>query len=175
MMTLESLMQFVAYVRFRDRKARRNWTCGLTLSTFITNHVIAIFHGLWAHHFTFGDIPGNRVEPWAWSLSCNSYSNRVILCRVCYWTWRYHQYLSERNNFLIFIAIAIWGYVRSLIYVALGLILHGLFDILYGPHATNPSPEWWAPFCLGVDIVMGFYLLYLVKRHPSNITVRPSR
>ena len=71
------------------------------------------------------------------------------------------------SNILIaglFVGLALFGYMRSLKLVAFGLILHGIFDGIYAFSFTNPSPEWWAPFCFAVDIALGGFLLVIIKR-----------
>ena len=56
-------------------------------------------------------------------------------------------------------ALAITGYKRGLALVGVGMIAHGLFDLAMGHVDANPAPSWWAPFCLGVDVVLGVWLL----------------
>jgi len=68
----------------------------------------------------------------------------------------------------LFVVLALFGYLRSLTVVAFGLILHGVFDGIYLLSSTNPSPEWWAPFCFAVDIALGIFLVFLIKT--SKIT-----
>jgi len=63
----------------------------------------------------------------------------------------------------LFVVLALFGYMRSLMLVALGLILHGVFDGVYLLSSTNPSPEWWGPFCFAVDIALGTFLILLIK------------
>ncbi|MEL7232805.1 MAG: hypothetical protein AAGJ85_09890 [Pseudomonadota bacterium] len=69
---------------------------------------------------------------------------------------------------LVFIVGALVGYVKSVRLIAFLLIGHGLFDATYhfAFHDHSPAPHWWAPFCFGVDFVLGFYLLWLEKTKP---------
>jgi len=49
--------------------------------------------------------------------------------------------------------------------VALGLFLHGGFDVMHGHVITNPGvPAWWPGFCLAYDVTAGAYLLRLNQR-----------
>lgn len=69
---------------------------------------------------------------------------------------------------LVFIVGALIGYKRSAALIAFLLIGHGVFDAIYhfGFHEHTPAPEWWAPFCFGVDFVFGGYLLWLQRFKP---------
>lgn len=64
---------------------------------------------------------------------------------------------------ILFFLLAILGYKTSLYIVAAGLIMHGLFDMAYSGVASNPSPEWWAPLCLAIDVVLGVFLIFSIK------------
>lgn len=68
---------------------------------------------------------------------------------------------------LLFVALAVIGARRSLWWIVAAMILHGLFDILDGLRAPDPSPDWWGPFCLGVDIAIGLALAGLLLRGSS--------
>ena len=64
----------------------------------------------------------------------------------------------------LFMGLAIIGYVKGLWLIALGLILHGLFDVAYLVLGASPAPEWWGPLCLAVDIVLGAFLIFLITK-----------
>ena len=57
-----------------------------------------------------------------------------------------------------FIILAFLGARVSLWFVAAGLPLHGLFDWTADYMLADPSPDWWGPFCVGVDFVAAAYL-----------------
>ena len=61
--------------------------------------------------------------------------------------------------FLGFLAIAAISYRSRLVIAGVGLVLHGLFDAWAGGMTDGPEPDWWAPFCLGVDAVLGLWLI----------------
>ena len=67
----------------------------------------------------------------------------------------------------LFIALAVMGARQSLWWLVAAMILHGLFDMLDGLSAPDPSPGWWGPFCLGVDLAIGLSLAFLILRGPS--------
>ena len=71
----------------------------------------------------------------------------------------------------LFAALAIAGYKRGLAVVGVGMIAHGLFDLVMGYVDANPAPGWWAPFCLGMDMVLGIWLLaFRPWEHPAATT-----
>ena len=72
----------------------------------------------------------------------------------------------------VFGALAIAGYKRGLALVGVGMIAHGLFDLAMGHVDANPAPSWWAPFCLGVDVVLGVWLLAFRPWERSATQVR---
>ena len=62
--------------------------------------------------------------------------------------------------FVLFLAIAAVSYRTSLVIAGAALIAHGLFDIAVAGAGEGPEPDWWAPFCLGVDGVIGLWLIF---------------
>lgn len=65
----------------------------------------------------------------------------------------------------VFVAIAIAGYLRSAALVGVGVLLHGVFDVVH-PHVVDNAgvPSWWPPICLGFDAVLGAWILLLAWR-----------
>jgi len=56
--------------------------------------------------------------------------------------------------FAVFTAIAVTGFRRSLKFVAFGLVLHGVFDLVHDEIVINPGvPGWWPAFCASYDVV----------------------
>ena len=65
----------------------------------------------------------------------------------------------------VFCAIAIAGYWRSAAIVGVGVLLHGVFDAVHPHMVVNAGvPAWWPPICLGFDVVLGGWILYLSWR-----------
>lgn len=71
----------------------------------------------------------------------------------------------ELIPFAGFSILAVLGARRWPALVALGLFLHGGFDVMHGHVITNPGvPAWWPGFCLAYDVTAGAYLLHLSQR-----------
>lgn len=65
----------------------------------------------------------------------------------------------EAGVMLLFAALAIAGFKRSLWLVVGALAAHGVFDWFHTPLITNPGvPMWWPQFCLAYDVVAALYL-----------------
>jgi len=57
------------------------------------------------------------------------------------------------SGFLVF---AIIGYKKSHWLVAIGLVGHGVFDIVHHLAIENPGvPHWWPGFCSAFDVTLG--------------------
>ncbi len=64
--------------------------------------------------------------------------------------------------FAAFTWLALRGFRHGMHLIAGGLIAHGLFDL--GVMVIDgPGPDWWPPFCAGVDIVAGAALIRLLQ------------
>lgn len=64
----------------------------------------------------------------------------------------------------VFSAVAIAGALRWPILLGLGILIHGLFDFAHSSLIDNSGvPLWWPAFCAGVDIVLGIWVIYLIK------------
>ena len=68
--------------------------------------------------------------------------------------------------FLMFIWLA---YHYSFWFIALGWLLHIVWDIGVHAHETAPYvPQWYAWLCVGFDAVVAFYLMVLLVRHAEQ-------
>ena len=73
--------------------------------------------------------------------------------------------LSEAIPIALFLLAAGIGFRKGLWWVAIGLIAHGLFDLVHGHVISNPGvPVWWRGWCMSYDVVAGAYLAFLLKR-----------
>jgi len=63
-----------------------------------------------------------------------------------------------------FMALALIGYKTSLWFIAAGLALHGVFDAISLKYSANPAPDWWGPFCIGVDGLLALMLSIWILR-----------
>lgn len=70
----------------------------------------------------------------------------------------------------VFIAVAVaaarWGTVRTAGWLmAAGLAAHGGYDLVHSAIVSNPVvPAWWPLFCGVVDILLGGWVLMLLRR-----------
>ena len=59
-----------------------------------------------------------------------------------------------------FLAVAVLGYKRYFWIVGVGMIGHGVFDLLHHLFIDNQGmPQWWPGFCMSFDVVMGVWLV----------------
>lgn len=63
---------------------------------------------------------------------------------------------------LLFAILAILGARFNMWLVVVALIGHGVFDAVVHLIFPDPSPEWWGPFCLSIDIMLGLWLAFLL-------------
>lgn len=80
--------------------------------------------------------------------------------------------LFELLAALVFCAVAVVGYWRDLLWVPVGVLLHGAFDVIHPYAVVNDGvPAWWPAICLGFDVVLGLWILALVwlrRSHPHD-------
>ena len=62
----------------------------------------------------------------------------------------------------LFALLAILGARVNAWLIVAALIGHGVFDAVVHLVFPDPSPEWWGPFCIGVDVVLGLWLAILI-------------
>lgn len=83
--------------------------------------------------------------------------------------------LSELVATAAFIILSAVGFRRNLWLVVVGLLAHGVFDIVHGGLIEDPGvPRWWPMFCLMFDIAAGGYLAWRLLQR-SGVTAEPSR
>ena len=59
----------------------------------------------------------------------------------------------------IFVGAAVAGFKKSLLIAAVGIFLHGVFDVFHNFIIENSGvPNFYPQFCLAVDFVLAFYL-----------------
>lgn len=64
----------------------------------------------------------------------------------------------------LFVVLAILGARKSLWWIVGAMATHGAFDVLDGVRAPDPSPGWWGPFCLGIDLAIAAALAISIRR-----------
>ena len=69
----------------------------------------------------------------------------------------------------IFIVLALFGALRFPLLVGIGIAAHGLFDLVHHVVIENPGlPPWWPAFCMSVDILLGLWVIGLVRTRPTD-------
>jgi hypothetical protein len=80
--------------------------------------------------------------------------------------------LAEAAVGVLFAALTVAGFLRSLWLVVAALALHGAFDFVHGRFIHNAGvPDFWPAFCGAYDITAAAYLAILVTRD----RIRPAR
>jgi len=71
---------------------------------------------------------------------------------------------------IIFTLIAYYGMKKSMLLLAAGFFLHGLWDLAFGlfPY-SNLIPPHYDLFCLSIDFTMGFYLINLKYQGAKSV------
>jgi len=74
---------------------------------------------------------------------------------------------------LAFFFMALIGFVRNNSLIAIGIILHGVWDIFHhDAHLISTDiPDYWPSFCLIIDIIDGIYFLIVFKKQAQNTVV----
>lgn len=79
-----------------------------------------------------------------------------------------HSIIREVGFASVFVLLAIYGAYKSLFVVGLGILLHGVYDILHIVKFKEiVAPTWWAPFCVAVDCLLGIWVMYLSKKEDN--------
>jgi hypothetical protein len=65
--------------------------------------------------------------------------------------------------------LAVIGYTQRQTLLCYGIIFHGIWSILHynGWFVHTDVPVYWPVFCITIDLIYGFYLLYIFKRLPT--------
>jgi len=67
--------------------------------------------------------------------------------------------------FVLFAAVAAWGFRRDLRWVIVGLVAHAVQDFFHAGLVTNPGvPTWWPLWCGAYDLAAPAYLSVLIWR-----------
>lgn len=71
---------------------------------------------------------------------------------------------------IVFLFIAYYGVQKSMLVLAGGYFLHGIWDLLFDlfPYSGLMPPHY-DFFCLAVDFTMGIYLLMLTFKKPEKV------
>jgi hypothetical protein len=65
---------------------------------------------------------------------------------------------------IVFVAVAVTGFKRSLWVVVIALAGHGMLDLTHAAVISNPGvPPWWPEFCFAYDVSAAGYLAWLIR------------
>lgn len=67
----------------------------------------------------------------------------------------------------LFLFFAYWGYKGNYMFTVVGLILHGLWDILF-PHVSSVAPHGYDIFCITIDVLLALYFFLKLKPQKTN-------
>jgi uncharacterized membrane protein HdeD (DUF308 family) len=69
---------------------------------------------------------------------------------------------------VVFSAVAIIGALLLPALVGIGIIAHGLFDLVHDVLITNSGvPTWWPSFCGSIDVLLGLWVLLSTRSAPT--------
>lgn len=63
---------------------------------------------------------------------------------------------------VVFFALAYYGYKKHFILIIIGLILHGIWDLLF-PFLSSAAPDGYDIFCLTIDFILAVYFYIRIK------------
>jgi hypothetical protein len=81
--------------------------------------------------------------------------------------------ILEVSVALIFYFMAIIGYTRNNLWIACGILLHGVWDIVHhkGLLVQTEIPGYYPTFCFTVDIIDGLFFLFLFKANKRPVPI----
>jgi hypothetical protein len=65
----------------------------------------------------------------------------------------------------VFLLLAYFGYKANFLWIVLGLVLHGVWDILY-PYFGKNVPDGYDAFCITIDMLLAVY--FYARLRPSR-------
>jgi hypothetical protein len=72
--------------------------------------------------------------------------------------------IIELSFATVIVVLALLGLWQANVLIAVGLILHGLWDIAHRPRGiTTKLPAWYPPFCAAYDFVFAGVFLFLAR------------
>lgn len=72
---------------------------------------------------------------------------------------------------IMFFFLAMIGYKSKPQLLAIGIILHGTWDIFHhkGLIVSTDIPFYWPVFCMTIDVIYGIYLLFLLRKTAQTV------
>jgi hypothetical protein len=62
----------------------------------------------------------------------------------------------------IFIGLSYFGYKNNFIWIVIGLLLHGVWDVLF-PFISDLAPHGYDIFCITIDVLLAVYVYFRVR------------
>ncbi|HET6268135.1 MAG TPA: DUF6010 family protein [Acidobacteriota bacterium] len=64
----------------------------------------------------------------------------------------------------VFVVLALLGMWVAPMFIAVGLVLHGVWDLMHRPGGVSTKlPSWYPPFCAAYDFVFAGIFFYLAR------------
>ena len=64
-----------------------------------------------------------------------------------------------------FLLLAYWGYKKNYLLTVAGLVLHGLWDVIF-PYVSSVAPHGYDVFCITIDVLLAVY--FWIKLKPAK-------
>lgn len=68
----------------------------------------------------------------------------------------------------LFLMFAYWGYKKNYLLTVAGLVLHGLWDVVF-PFLSTVAPHGYDIFCITIDVLLAAYFYFKLK--PIKLSV----
>ncbi len=81
-----------------------------------------------------------------------------------------HALVSELVIAVAFSTVAIIGALFLPTLVGIGIIAHGLFDLVHDGLIENSGvPSWWPSFCGSIDVLLGIWVVFLTRFRVAKV------
>ena len=78
--------------------------------------------------------------------------------------------ILELSVATVFIVLALLGLWVAPLFIAVGLVLHGIWDLLHHPRGIKTKlPVWYPPFCAAFDFLFAGVFLFLARDIAAHI------
>lgn len=75
-----------------------------------------------------------------------------------------HALVWELVIAIVFSTVAILGALFFPTLVGIGIVAHGVFDLVHDSIIENAGvPTWWPNFCASIDVLLGFWVVVLSR------------
>ena len=82
-----------------------------------------------------------------------------------------HALIWELAIAIAFSTVAILGALFLPTLVGMGIVAHGLFDLVHDSVIENAGvPAWWPIFCGSIDVVLGLWVIILIRSRLTSST-----